>query len=168
MAQLHVHYEAAFEDFVRSRGWPYVPVNEHRKAIFGGGRIKSFDYLVYPSVGNAWLVEIKGRKFPYEIGGRKRYWENWVPQEDLEDLGQWKSVFGAGFEPVIVFAYWLTGSAAHDPIPEVHGFRDRHYAFLWIPAAQYEQCCRSRSPKWGTVSLSTAEFRRLAKPLPRS
>ena len=44
----HIHYEAAFEDYLRSRGWPYLPVDEHRKAIFSGARIKSFDFLVYP------------------------------------------------------------------------------------------------------------------------
>ena len=47
MTQRHIHYEAAFEDYLRSRGWPYIPVDEQKKAIFAGARIKSFDFLVY-------------------------------------------------------------------------------------------------------------------------
>ena len=90
MVQRSVHYEAAFEDFVRSRGWPYVAVNEHRKAIFNGRRIKSFDFLVYRPESDPWLVEVKGRKFPYDYSGGVRYWENWVTQEDLDDLARWQ------------------------------------------------------------------------------
>ena len=47
MARRHNHYEAAFEDYLRSRGWPYLPVDEQKKAIFAGARVKSFDFLVY-------------------------------------------------------------------------------------------------------------------------
>ena len=56
MAQQHIHYEAAFQDFLRSRGWPYLPIDEQKKAIFSGARVKSFDFLVYPPGGKAWLV----------------------------------------------------------------------------------------------------------------
>ena len=67
----HIHYEAAFEDFLRSRGVPYVPVQEARRAIFAGERIKSFDFIVYPGGQRHWIVDVKGRRFPYitERGG---------------------------------------------------------------------------------------------------
>ena len=95
MARRHNHYEAAFEDYVRSRGWPYLPVDEQKKAIFAGARVKSFDFLVYrPGQENAWLVDVKGRKFPYQVNGQKRYWENWVTREDLDGLSQWQVVGG--------------------------------------------------------------------------
>ena len=165
MAQRHIHYEAAFEDYVRSRGWPYVPVDEQRKAIFGGARIKSFDYLIYRPAGPAWIVDIKGRKFPYDGRGGKRYWENWVTREDIEDLHRWDEVFGDGFEPVFVFTYWLIGLESKDPTPQVHAFRGQHYAFLWVSAAEYGRHARGRSPKWNTVSMPTAAFRKLAKPI---
>ena len=57
----HIHYEAAFEDYLRSRGIPYVPVDETRKAIFSGTRIKSFDFLIYPPESKPWIVDVKGR-----------------------------------------------------------------------------------------------------------
>ncbi|MHC4674764.1 MAG: HYExAFE family protein, partial [Planctomycetota bacterium] len=64
MTRRHIHYEAAFEDYLRSRGVPYVPVDEARRAIFSGAKIKSFDFLVYPGNEHHWIVDIKGRKFP--------------------------------------------------------------------------------------------------------
>ncbi len=165
MAQRHIHYEAAFEDYVRSQGWPYIPVNEQRKAIFGGDRIKSFDFLVYRSDGPAWLVDVKGRKFPYDGPSGKRYWENWVTREDLEDLTRWQGVFGDGFSTILVFAYWLCGLSDREPTSHVHVFRDRYYAFLWIPVAQYARYARQRSPSWDTVTMPTAQFRKIVRPI---
>ena len=165
MAQRPIHYEAAFEDYVRSRGWPYVPVDEHRKAIFAGARVKSFDFLVYRPQGAAWLVDIKGRKFPYQTNGGKRYWENWVTREDLEGLRRWEEVFGSGYEPVLIFVYWLVGMTGREPTHEPHLFRNEYYAFLWIPASLYAAHARTRSPKWGTVSVPSRAFRELVKPL---
>lgn len=159
MALRHIHYEAAFEDYVRSRGWPYVAVSEHRKAIFGGARIKSFDYLVYPAPNTAWLVEVKGRKFPYIHGRVRRFWENWVTADELKDLASWKGVFGDGFDPVLVFAYWLCGFTDRNPATEIHAFRGEYYAFLWVSASDYARAARRRSPSWGTVTVPTAEFR---------
>lgn len=161
MARRHNHYEAAFEDYVRSKGWPYVAVDEHRKAIFGGERVKSFDFLVYPAPGVAWLVDIKGRKFPYEDEGGCRYWENWVTQADLEGLKRWEGVFGVGFEPMLVFAYWLTGVSTQEPSSEIHVFRGECYAFAFAPASRYAELAKDRSPKWQTVSVPRASFREL-------
>ena len=165
MTRRHVHYEAAFEDYLRSRGWPYVPVNEQRKAIFAGARVKSFDFLVYPPDQNGWLVDVKGRKFPYDGAGGKRYWENWVTREDLEGLKSWEGVFGGGFTSVLVFAYWLVGPPGRLPTADVHGFRGEYYSFLWVSAAAYGANARPRSPKWETFSLSGRTFQKLAAPV---
>jgi hypothetical protein len=78
MANLHVHYEAAFEDYLRRRGWPYIPIDEQRRASLAEARVKSFDFVVYPPGRAAWLCDVKGRKFPYEGKGGRRFWENWV------------------------------------------------------------------------------------------
>lgn len=165
MADRHIHYEAAFEDYVRSRGWPYIPVDEQKKAIFGGARIKSFDFLVYRPGKRAWLVDVKGRKFPYDTKNGRRYWENWVTRGDLEGLSRWQSVFGDDFEPGLVFAYWVTGPPEREPTNELHAFRNEYYAFLWISALDFSAHARSRSPKWDTVSVPTRDFRRLVTPL---
>lgn len=165
MAQRHIHYEAAFEDYIRSRGWPYLPVDEQKKVIFAGARIKSFDFLVYPPGKRAWLADVKGRKFPYNGKGGRRYWENWVTRDDLEGLHHWEGVFGTEFEPGLVFVYWLVGPGGREPTNEVHVFRNEYYSFFWISALDYSAYARSRSPKWDTVTVPTRDFRRLVKPL---
>jgi len=165
MAQRHNHYEAAFEDYVRSRGWPYIPVDEQKKAIFSGARVKSFDFLVYRPGKTAWLADIKGRKFPYEGVSGKRYWENWVTELDLEGLHQWDQVFGDGFEPGFVFAYWLIGPDSQAAGLESHFFRQRYYAFAWISAQKYANHARARSSSWGTVSMPTRDFKKMIQPL---
>lgn len=166
MARRSNHYEAAFEDYARSRGWPYVPVDEQRKAIFAGARIKSFDFLVYPTggAGKTWLVDIKGRKFPSVCSDTSRYWENWVTEADLDGLRRWRAAFGDGFEPVLVFAYWLLSVPREEPTDDVHCFRGRYYAFFPVFADDYAGSARRRSPKWGTVSVGVRRFRSMVRP----
>lgn len=165
MARRHIHYEAAFEDFIRSRAWPYVPVDETKKAIFAGAKVKSFDFIVYPPGRRAWLVDVKGRKFPYEVSGGRRYWENWVTRDDLEGLQCWERVFGPGFEPVLVFVYWLAGMTGVDAFPSVHTFRGETYAFVFAPAGDYAALARTRSPKWETLSVPLRSFREMIQPV---
>ena len=165
MAQRHIHYEAAFEDYLRSRGWPYIPVDEQKKAIFAGARIKSFDFLVYRPGRPGWLVDVKGRKFPYQGKSGKRYWENWVTDDDLEGLRRWEGVFGAEFVPGLVFVYWLVKPALREPTKEVHVFRNEYYSFLWISAKEYAAHARRRSPRWQTVSVPSQKFRSLVRPV---
>ena len=166
MARRHIHYEAAFEDYLRSCGLPYIAVDEHRKAIFAGGRVKSFDFVVYRPDGPTWLVDIKGRKFPYENDqGHKRYWENWITRDDLDGLSCWQKAFGDGFESILVFAYLLMGPEDRAPTHHVHPFRDQHYAFMCVRLDDYRDSARTRSPKWDTLSLPTRTFRDHAKPI---
>jgi len=165
MTRRHIHYEAAFEDYLRSNAVPYVPVDEHRKAVFAGARVKSFDFLVYWAVGPGWIVDVKGRKYPYDTKSSKRYWENWVTRADFHGLESWQAVFGDGFVAVFVFAYWLIGDNDRLPASCVHAFRDQRYAFLAVTLDSYRRHCRPRSASWDTVALSTAMFRRLARPV---
>ncbi|MCP4248758.1 MAG: HYExAFE family protein [bacterium] len=165
MTRRHIHYEAAFEDYLRSRGLPYIAVDEHRKAIFAGAKIKSFDFLVYSPNGPTWLVDVKGRKFPYAGSGGKRFWENWVTLADLDGLVQWQTAFGDGFQAMLIFAYWLTEGDEKLPTTHVHTFRDQHYAFFCISPQEYRNQCRTRSTKWNTVSLPARIFKELAKPI---
>lgn len=160
------HYEMAFEDYLRQRGIPYVPVNETRKVIFSGSKIKSFDFLVYPSENCHWIVDVKGRKFPYAAGmDRPRYWENWVSQEDLDGLAEWQGVFGTDFEARFVFAYLLEGPPDHWPAGRPHCFRDGYYAFLTASLDDYRRHARRRSAGWNTVNVPRQRFREMAKPV---
>ncbi len=168
MTRRHIHYEAAFEDYLRSQGIAYIAVDEQRKAIFSGARVKSFDFLVYRSPGETWLVDIKGRKFPYDTNANKRYWENWVTREDLDGLLKWQGVFGNGFVGMFVFAYLLLGPDDRLPTPHVHAFRESHYAFMTIPVSDYRDHARTRSEKWDTLSMPTRQFREMATAIQRS
>ncbi len=163
--QRHNHYEAAFEDYLRSRGWSYIPVNEQKKLFFSSARIKSFDFIVYRPGNTAWLVDIKGRKMSAPSKKGRRYWENWVTQDDLDGLRQWEGVFGKGFEPVFIFVYWLTASGTEDLPTDVHPYRDRHYALAWVSAGEYAAHAKQRSAKWQTVMVPSEEFRNLLHPI---
>lgn len=163
MAHRDNHYEAAFEDYLRCRGWPYVAVDETKKAIFADARIKSFDFLVYSSNGPNLLVDVKGRKFPDGgMRGRKRgatrAWENWITREDIDGLREWQGVFGADFAGMLVFAYWLQGPPQRSPFQDVHLFRQKHYAFVGMLLDDYVSACHPRSAKWQTVTMPGDEF----------
>jgi hypothetical protein len=75
MANRDNHYEAAFEEYLRERGVPYVAVDEARRSVLsGGGSLKSLDFIV--SAPEAmWLVDVKGRRFP-SGDEQKQYWKN--------------------------------------------------------------------------------------------
>lgn len=159
----HVHYEAAFEDYLRARQIPYVAVDEARKALFRDTKLKSFDFIVYSAGGCNWLADVKGRRWaPRRTSGRPS-WENWATQADLDGLVQWEQVFGDGFRAMLVFAYWIDHSLAVPP-EIAHSFRGQQYVFVCAPLADYRAQARTRSPKWGTVHLPVAEFSRLVRP----
>ncbi|KPK78981.1 MAG: hypothetical protein AMJ81_14035 [Phycisphaerae bacterium SM23_33] len=167
MARRSVHYEAAFESYLRAKGWPYVLVDEAKKAIFADVSIKSFDFLVYSDSEPNLLVDVKGRKFPDSGRGRRssRAWENWVTREDIDSLQEWENIFGPEFMAVVVFAYWLQGPPQRAPFEDVHFFRKRHYAFRAIGLRDYAASVRPRSPKWQTLSMPSEVFARQARDL---
>jgi hypothetical protein len=161
VAQRSVHYEAAFEDYLRSRGLPYVAVDEAKKAVFGRISLKSFDFIVYSEQGPNLLVDVKGRKFPDSTPGRKRggkAWENWITRDDVEGLAEWQGVFGGGFQAALVFAYWLQGPPQRSPFTDVHFYRENHYAFVAMDLEQYVAMASPRSQKWQTLAVGALEF----------
>jgi hypothetical protein len=163
------HYEAAFEDYLRAKGWPFVVVDEAKKAVFAETRLKSFDFLVYSESGPNLLVDVKGRKFPDASPGRKRgatrAWENWITRDDVEGLSRWEEVFGSGFTAAFVFAYWLQGPPQRSPFEDVHVFRRNCYAFVAVSLAEYVTAARPRSARWQTLTVPSAEFARRARDL---
>ncbi len=65
MANRDNHYEAAFEEYLRNRGVPYVAVDESKRSLLGNGAsIKSLDFIVSAPGETTWLVDVKGRRFP--------------------------------------------------------------------------------------------------------
>jgi hypothetical protein len=165
MADRTIIYEACFEDYLRKAGVPYVAVDEAKKALFAGVQLKSFDFVVYSSGGPNLLVDVKGRRFPYERQGARRWWENWTTREDLESLARWEEVFGSGFAGVLVFCYHLRSPEAAGKVPIVHEFRGESFGLVGVYRSTYADACRPRSAAWGTVSVPTAAFRAMVQPI---
>jgi hypothetical protein len=161
MADRTVHYEAAFEAFLRSRGIPYVAVDEAKKALFSNAKLKSFDFVVYSKNGPNLLIDVKGRQVR-DRTGRKGF-ESWTTQRDVEDLQQWEQVFGDDFKAVLTFVYWIDPPLT--PEPGMFEHRDRWYLLMGIDLTEYRNSMRRRSAKWETVCLPAEEFRNLARPL---
>ncbi len=156
-----VHYEAAFEAFLREKGIPYVAVDEAKKALFANAKLKSFDFVVYSKNGPNLLVDVKGRSL--RDRAKRSGFETWATEQDVNDLLQWEQVFGQGFTAVLTFVYWI--DPPMHPEPGMFCHRDRWYWLLGIDLAEYRNHMRRRSAKWETVSLPAADFRSLARPL---
>jgi hypothetical protein len=161
MADRNVHYEAAFEAFLRQRGVPYVAVDEAKKALFANAKLKSFDFVVYSKNGPNLLIDVKGRQ--RREHSSKRAFESWTSERDVSDLLQWEQVFGNGFRAILAFIYWIDPPLTAEPGMFEH--RDRWYLMMGIELGEYRNHMRRRSPKWETVALSAEDFRQLARPI---
>ncbi|HEX3357795.1 MAG TPA: HYExAFE family protein [Tepidisphaeraceae bacterium] len=161
MADRNVHYEAAFEAYLRHRGIPYVAVDEAKKALFSNAKLKSFDFVVYNKTGPNLLVDVKGRQM--RDSSASRTFQTWATQRDVEDLMQWEQVFGDGFKAVLTFIYWIETPLS--PQPGMFEHRDRWYLLMAIDLAEYRNHMRRRSVKWETVALPAEDFRQLARPI---
>jgi hypothetical protein len=161
MADRNVHYEAAFEAFLRHRGVPNVAVDEAKKALFATAKLKSFDFVVYSKAGPNLLIDVKGRLLRDRAATRG--FETWATERDVADLAQWEEVFGEGFKALFSFVYWIEPPLT--PEPGMFEYRNRWYLLMGIDLAEYRGAMRRRSAKWETVSLPAAQFRLLARPL---
>ncbi len=165
MANRDNHYEAAFEAYLRGRGVPYVAVDEGRRSVLADGdSLKSPDFIVSSRGPLAWLVDVKGRRFP-SGDDQKQYWKNWSTRDDLRSLAQWEQLFGAGFCGLFVFAYNIVGDRAPLPPEQLFEHRGGLYGFVAVRLADYAAHSHPISPRWDTVAMPTAEFRRLARPM---
>jgi hypothetical protein len=160
------HYEAAFEEFLRQSGVPYVAVDEARRSLMSdGGSIKSLDFIVSSGRGDtSWLVDVKGRRFP-SGDETHQYWKNWSTRDDLRSLARWEELFGPSFCAAFVFAYNIVGDRAPLPADRLFEHRGSLYGFIAIRLSDYASLARPISPSWDTVAMPTEDFRRLARPV---
>lgn len=147
------------------------------------GTLKSFD-LVVSSGGANLLVEVKGRKVVAPasrqgvagpgVRGRSRArgarpararLESWVTRDDVESLGVWEGLFGAGFVGVFAFVYWCERAPPGVLFEDSTEHDGRWYAIRCVRRDQYAAAMRTRSQKWGTVHLASDAFDRLSRPL---
>jgi hypothetical protein len=160
------HYEAAFEAYLRVRGVAFVAVDEARRSLLGDADVKSLDFVIVGPHDARLVVDVKGRKFPGTSGGKPvRVWQNWCEREDVDALVRWAATFGVGFRGVLAFVYHvLPAVALPDDTPDLFAFRDRTYLMRAIEVSDYAAHMQRRSPRWGTVHLPTAAFRRVVRP----
>jgi hypothetical protein len=159
------HYDVAFEALLRQRKTPYVAVDEGRRTVLRNATLKSMDFIVYSTQSHNLLVDVKGRRFPSGPDGAGHLWENWATREDLEALAEWRETFGPGFRGLLVFAYHVVEPRWESRHLRCFRFRRKAYAFYGVWADEYEAAMCRRSPRWDTVSLPVAEFRRLRAPV---
>tara|TARA_E500000318_G_scaffold85651_2_gene81759 strand:- start:16891 stop:17514 length:624 start_codon:yes stop_codon:yes gene_type:complete len=180
MAQRRHHYEYAFERFLRDQRVPYISVDEAKKSLLpdrsritrsrdgeSSSTLKNFDFVIYGDGGNL-LVEVKGRRLPKirlkDGTPAKPRMESWVTLEDIEALQRWRALFGPEFEPMFVFMYWCDDVPPDGLFVETVVDRGRWYTMRCMDLDSYTGAMRVRSPKWGTVHLSTKDFERLSRP----
>jgi hypothetical protein len=161
MADRNVHYEAAFEAFLRDRKIPCVVVDEAKRSLFANAKLKSFDFVVYSKNGPNLLVDVKGRKV--RSGSILKGFESWSTERDVADLMQWEQVFGEGYKGLLTFVYWIDPPLT--PEPGMFEYRNRWYYMVGIDLTEYRNHMRRRSPKWETVALPAEDFRSLARPI---
>lgn len=160
------HYEAAFEAYLQWHRLCYVAVDETRRTMLGETPVKNLDFIVHGPDGARLLVDVKGRRFP--TGARahpRRVWECWSTREDVSGLERWAETFGPGYQGLLVFAYQL---AAEVMLPEetddLWTWRGRRYLLRAVAVEEYRRHLRVRSPRWDTVALPNAVFRRIVRP----
>ncbi len=160
------HYEAAFEAYLQERRHCYVAVDETRRALLGDVSLKSLDFIVCSEPGARLLVDVKGRRFPAGPDDRqRRVWECWSTLDDVYGLERWARVFGPGYQGLLVFVYHVLPEVVlPDDTPDLFTWHGRRYLTRAVDAEAYRRHMRVRSPKWDTVDLPGAVYRRLVRP----
>jgi hypothetical protein len=161
------HYEAAVEAYLQWHQLCYVAVDETRRCMLGGSRVKSLDFIVHGEGGARLVMDVKGRRFPGGPPERpRRVWECWSTQEDIDGLVRWSRLFGPGYQGLLVFTYLVLPTVElPEATADLWTWRGRRYLLRAVPVEAYRQHMRVRSPRWGTVSLPGAIFRDLVRPL---
>jgi hypothetical protein len=160
------HYEAAFEAYLQWHGLCHVGVDETRRAFMGDEAVKNLDFIVLGPARSRLLVDVKGRRFPGGPPGRERHvWECWSTQDDVTGLERWVEMFGPGYQGLLVFMYQLQASVGvPDDTADLWTWRGSRYLLRAVRIDSYRRHMRRRSPRWGTVGLPQAVFRRLVRP----
>lgn len=142
--------------------------------------IKSFDFVIYAK-DRSLLIEAKGRKVTRRVAGpsavrealarrrtttvaRSGRLESWVTLDDVESMGAWEVLFGAGFEGAFVFIYWCDEEPPDGLFQEIFEYQGKWYALRAVALAEYVAHMRTRSRRWGTVDLPPAKFEAISRP----
>ena len=154
------HYERAFENWLIDRGVKFVRAEDHRRLGPAGATVKSFDFLLRADNGKYVAAEVKGRTFRgTSLVGLKGL-DCWVTLDDVEGLLLWQRALGENYVTVFIFAYRIVHVDVDLDGREVFCVGHDRYVFLAVRAEDYHRYMKRRSPRWRTVTLPAAEFRR--------
>ena len=154
------HYERMFEAMLRDNGVLYIAIDETKKPIYEGKAVKNFDFIV-SSFNGKFLVDIKGKQFPY---GKNGFWENWIKTDDISGLKLWAAHFNA-FIPLLVYPYLVMDKSFENQFLDKYHFGGNMYGVVAIELSTYYVNAKPRSPKWEAISISRNSFKNLVKPV---
>jgi len=157
------HYELAFENWLRDRGVQCSEIDESKRAVFEGSKIKSFDFFVYSSTRKILVAEVKGKKFKGKSFENLTGLECWVNKSDIEGLCKWQKILGQEYEGVFVFAYMAENVDVDFDGRDVYRYNGNKYLFFGIGLEDYLRYMKVRSPKWQTLTLPADKFRASAR-----
>lgn len=157
------HYEVFFENILRENGVLYLSIDETRKPIYDEKKIKNFDFIV-SSFNGKFLIDIKGKQFPYPSARRFNVWENWIKEDDISGLKLWSSHFNA-FTPLLVYPYLLTNNSYKKLFTDIFTFQGKTYCPVAIELSDYYTAAKSRSKSWNAIHVPPNEFQKLIRPI---
>jgi hypothetical protein len=163
------HYETAFEDLLKNRKILYIAINESKRPTIPdksikNKSIKNFDFIIFSKNGK-YLVDVKGKSFPYRRGRRLLYWENWVSEGDLEGLNLWQEKFGENFRSIIVYLYLIKNEKDIEKFKNTHHYKNKTYGIVGISLEDFLKNRRPRSRKWRAFYVPREKFENLVKPI---
>ncbi len=181
MPRRGAHYERAFESCLQQRQIPYVAVDQAKKAVFAGAKIKSFDFILYPRQGPKILADVKGRKVASRSFLRGRGAETWTSRDDVAGLQAWEQVFGSEYLAAFIFAYWLTDNlpnqyefeaspAANPPqnlIPPsapYQNYKTNPFSMEYMQPGLFDDVFRFQGRDYSFWVIELCEYRRRMKP----
>jgi hypothetical protein len=156
------HYELAFENWLIDNQIKYTSIDEHKQSTFTTGKVKSFDFLVYPREKPIIIAEVKGRKFTGTTLEKMTGFECWVTIEDVYGLIKWQETLGSNYQAVFIFVYLIKNIDVDFNGVDVFDYNEDRYIFFTVKLDDYRLFMKSRSPKWQTVTLPADKFRRYA------
>jgi hypothetical protein len=154
------HYERCFEQILRENGILYLAIDESKRPKYENKTIKNFDFIV-SSFNGKYLVDIKGKSFPYREGG---FWENWIKIDDVSGLKLWSSHFNA-FCPLLVYPYHIKKKIYKDQFKDIFRYKGNTYGIVAIELSKYYINAKARSKGWGAIYISRNNFKELVKPI---
>jgi hypothetical protein len=156
------HYERAFENWLIENHIRYIAVDERKKQAFAHGKIKSFDFILYPAHGRVIIAEVKGRRFKGASLANLTAIECWVTADDIDGLTGWQKIFGNAYQAVFVFVNLVEQIDVDFDGRAFFDYADRRYIFFCVKLDDYRRFMKRRSPKWRTVTLPADKFRQCA------